>query len=360
MDEGRAIDVDRDVDVVIVGAGIAGLAAARAISKAGLRVSVLEARSRVGGRLLSVPAEGGLLDVGATWYWPNEPRVCALVAELEMATHPQYLEGDAIYHDSAGIHRLEGNPLDVASERTTGGTQELAHAVARHLPLDTLHLDHAVTRIESTPSGVVAHSAQGVFRARQLILAIPPALAAAAVDFSPALDHRVADIARNTPVWMGAMTKVVAQFATPFWRDHGLAGAAMSQVGPMREIHDMSGRDGRPAALFGFAPALSTGAETVSAAAVLAQLTEIFGPDASDPTALVIHDWRAEVYTSPPDVEALQRHELFGHPCYQTPALGGRLHWAATETSRAFPGHIEGALAAADRAASAVILAKPD
>ncbi|SED39710.1 Flavin containing amine oxidoreductase [Streptomyces melanosporofaciens] len=52
-------------------------------------------------------------------------------------------------------------------------------------------------------------------------------------------------------------------------------------------------------------------------------------------------------------------HSLFGHPLYQQPALDGRLHWASTETATAHTGHIEGALASAERAAHDVLAAPP-
>ena len=54
---------------------------------------------------------------------------------------------------------------------------------------------------------------------------------------------------------MGGITKVVARYADAFWRRSGLSGSAISHVGPMREVHDMSGVDGVPGALFGFVPA---------------------------------------------------------------------------------------------------------
>jgi len=346
-----------DVDVVVVGAGIAGLAAARTLRACGLDLVVLEARNRVGGRLLSFPADGGNLDIGATWFWPDEPRISELVADLSIATHPQHLMGDALYQDVHGMQRLAGNPVDVSSWRITAGAQHLAIAVALEFPQHTIRFDHDVAEIHSTADHVTAQTATGSFRGKHLILAVPPALAVSAIEFAPNLDRRTVEVARATPVWMGAMTKVVAQFRAPFWRDQGLAGAVISHVGPMREIHDMSGRDGSPAVLFGFVPPDPPGRPTVTTAEVLTQLVDMFGRDGGSPDKLVIHDWRDEQHTSPPGVEDLQAYELFGHSCYTAPGLGGRLHWASTEASVTHPGHIEGALAAADRAAKAVVSA---
>jgi monoamine oxidase len=58
-------------------------------------------------------------------------------------------------------------------------------------------------------------------------------------------------------------------------------------------------------------------------------------------------------------VQQLADYWLLGHPLYQRPTLDGRLHWASTETATDHAGHIEGALAAGERAAQAV-LAAPD
>jgi len=153
---------------------------------------------------------------------------------------------------------------------------------------------------------------------------------------------------------MGAIAKVVAVYDTAFWRADGLAGAAISHIGPMREIHDMSGPDGSPAALFGFAPG-TIDQPTATADACLAQLVELFGPRAAEPLELVVHDWRAEQWTSPPGVERLTAYQTFGHPLYAEAAMGGRLHWCSTETATQAPGHIEGALVAAERAATAIL-----
>ena len=151
------------------------------------------------------------------------------------------------------------------------------------------------------------------------------------------------------------MTKVVALYERAFWRDAGLAGAVMSHVGPMREVHDMSGPSGHPAALFGFVPPVTPGAPTVTEDAVRRQLRALFGPHAPVPTEVIVCDWRSEPFTTPPRSDALQAYETYGHPIFQQAALGGRLHWASTETAREFAGHIEGALWAGSRAASAVL-----
>ena len=116
-----------------------------------------------------------------------------------------------------------------------------------------------------------------------------------------------------------------------------------------------AGSDGVPAALFGFVPAIRVGEPTVTETAVLAQLITMFGPAAGQPEAIHVRDWRAEPNTSPTAVEGLTAYDRFGDRRYAEPAVGGRLHWCSTETSPDFPGHIEGALVAAQRAARAII-----
>src|SRR5437763_16824227 len=63
-----APDFRCDFDVVIIGAGAAGLAAAQVLRDRQLAVSVLEARDRIGGRALTRHLDGGIaFDVGCEW-----------------------------------------------------------------------------------------------------------------------------------------------------------------------------------------------------------------------------------------------------------------------------------------------------
>lgn len=343
----------RAVDVVIVGAGIGGLSAARALAAAGATVRVLEARERVGGRLDAVDG----LDLGATWFWPGESRVAALVCDLGLTSFEQHLAGNARYQDAAGTQELTGNPIDVASFRIAGGAASLVSAVAGALPDGVLTLGEPVLALGAgPPPGAplsVTTSARQV-RCDHVVLAIAPALATA-IDVSPPLPAVMERLMRATPVWMGTMTKVVAVYDAPWWRSRGWSGSAISHQGPLREIHDMSGPDGRPAALFGFAPPGPPGASPMSSAAAIRQLVAIFGAEAGSPSSVHVRDWREEQWTSPPEAQHLTAYELMGDRGYQVPLMGGRLHWASTETAPSYAGHIEGALGAADRAVTAVL-----
>ncbi len=344
-----------ELDVVVIGAGIAGVVAAKALTEAGRKVVVLESRDRVGGRLLSAEyRSGGRVDLGATWFWPNEPLVQQLISELGVAVHPQHLAGDALFQQPDGASRIDGNPLDVPSGRFVEGADALAKAVAATLPEETIRFDHAVESVESGGERLRVSAGSAQFDAAHVIAAVPPALVAERIMFTPSLPERIAGLAAATPVWMGATIKVVVAYERPFWRDRGLSGSAISHIGPMRELHDISGPDGMPAAIFGFVPGRAAGEPAPDAAEVVQQMVELFGEEAAAPTDVFIKDWRAEAWTSPPGVERLNAYQTYGHELYQTPTMDGRLHWASTETATVSPGHIEGAIAAAGRAVTAI------
>lgn len=336
-------------DAVVIGAGITGLAVASHIAAAGFDVLVLEARDRVGGRLLSVPAAAGQpgIDLGASWFWADEARVHALVRDLDIRTHSQHIAGDALFQPGGPVQRIAGNPIDGPALRFQDGAQSLPLALAVQLG-DAIRLDTPVHAVRIIGGGQearveVAHR-DGTVRARCAVVALPPALAVADIAFEPALPADLAELAARTPVWMGAMTKVVAEYATPFWREHGLAGAAISYSGPLRELHDLSGPGGRPSALFGFAMPLP---DPIGREAIIAQLVDLFGEEARAPVALHVQDWRGERWTSPAHVEELADYGTYGHPRFRD-ATHGRLWLAATETGQDHAGHIEGALAAAE------------
>ena len=99
----------READVIIVGAGLSGLIAARTVLQAGLTPLVLEADERVGGRILTEDALPGVpVELGAQWIGDTHERMFALAAELGVETFPQYDEGETSY-DLAGSGVLREN-----------------------------------------------------------------------------------------------------------------------------------------------------------------------------------------------------------------------------------------------------------
>lgn len=320
-------------------------------------VLVLEARDRVGGRARSVHVRGGWVDLGATWFWHNEPLVRGYVERFDVPVFPQHLEGDAIL-ESVREHRqrLSGNPIDGPAFRFALGAEYLAGCIAAGLPAGAIRLDESVTAIETTEAGAQVTSRRCSYAADHVVAAVPPALLTEQIAFVPEFPSHLRELAETTAVWMGGVIKAVAVYERPHWREQGLAGAAVSYTGPFREFHDHSGPGGHPAAIFAFASSESLasldGGQVEDA--FRSQLRSLFGEAAAEPREVVLIDWRLEGYTSPRFPAPRVDTAGYGAPDLREP-LHGRIFLASTETAPGYAGHIEGALLAGRDAAQRIL-----
>jgi monoamine oxidase len=129
-----------EADVIVVGAGLAGLTAARQLHGAGHSVLVIEARDRVGGRVLSHSLGAGqAADVGGQFVGPTQRHILGLAAELGVATQPIFTSGLTILefggrrHSYRGIPRL--SPLQLAdSARAIAALERMARRVPPDAP----------------------------------------------------------------------------------------------------------------------------------------------------------------------------------------------------------------------------------
>jgi monoamine oxidase len=85
------------VDVVVIGAGLSGLTAARDLLAAKKSVVVLEGRDRVGGKVYNYPLKnGGVTEVGAEFVGPTQDKVLQMIKDLGLQTFDTYNEGDSV------------------------------------------------------------------------------------------------------------------------------------------------------------------------------------------------------------------------------------------------------------------------
>ncbi|MFI6940460.1 flavin monoamine oxidase family protein [Streptomyces sp. NPDC050418] len=138
----RAADV-READVVVIGGGLAGLTAARDLKKAGKSVLVLEARDRVGGRVLNLKVPGGgVTEGGGEFIGPTQDRMKALADELGVGTFPTYNAGKNLLRKDGrntpyATDGLLGAvpPIDVAGLANAAAVQALLNDMAKKVPV---------------------------------------------------------------------------------------------------------------------------------------------------------------------------------------------------------------------------------
>jgi len=460
------------VDVLVVGAGLSGLVAARRLQQQGLRVRVLEARTRLGGRMVSrTLSDGSVVDLGGQWGGTTHHRFAALLSELGISRYPSHYTGDGIwcwrgerlqaplaarFADSLLFFEPDALHLDAealaAAQALQRAFSELVERIdprqpwrspqaesldrlsvagwaAQHtslplarLPLDwlcrvggsggfepwetsILHLawtQAVAPQAESPEAWLVqggagsvaqrlaadldAHSpgclqlgapvqaiaqqgdtvqviAEGLapLQAQAVIVAVPPPQRLA-IRFEPALPAAHQALLQRTA--MGGMTKILARYARPFWREQGLNGLGIGDRPWLELTADSGPPSGQPAVLASFVAgerALTLAALPAAQrrALILQDLAAYWGPEAAEPLELVEQAWNSEPFTGgaftsfiAPGCWTSHARLAAGAEGGPGPAHHGRVLWAGTEASPRWPGYFEGAIEAGELAAS--------
>jgi len=360
-------------DVVIVGAGLSGLHLAALLEAKGAHYLLLDARTRLGGRILSKPLTAPAApsssqnsqhryDLGPSWVWPHQPRINQLIKQQGIKIYPQYDQGTLVYQDQFGAinSTIDAAPMS-GSIRLEGGLQSLIDGLYSQLEPDRVWLNHCVKGV----SLEVTNEAQNQVRidcesaigkktitTRKLVLCAPPRVIEKLITFSPKLSPAQSQALLNMPTWMAGQCKVTAVYETPFWRTQGLSGDGMSRLGPLGEIHDASPEDESQGALFGFVawPAQQrkdAGDQLIPY--VIKQLQQLFGPQAASPLEVQVQDWATQTCTATQaDAHTSTSQSEFGLPKALEQVWQGRLLFACAEMACEFGGVAEGALEAAE------------
>ena len=455
----------RRADVVVVGAGLAGLQAARLLAKAGKSFYVLEARNRVGGRVFNHDIGGGVIaEIGGTFIGPTQNHIAAVAKEVGVATFDTYNTGNNVFvgpgrreefpSDTpfgtappdpvvagdivAAVAQLDSMAAEVSVEtpwlhqnapswdgqtletwlrqnssgneefirvataateaifgaeprdlsllytlfyiaasgdeqnvgtfernfntkggaqekRFVGGAQVVPDRMAKDLGRRVL-LKTPVRRISQIRGSVRVYTDKFTITAKKVIVAIPPMMASR-IFYTPDLPSLRDQLTQRMP--QGTLRKFEAVYDTPFWRDKGLTGQVVSEMGPVKVTFDVSPPEGKPGIMMGFiggheARVWARRPEAERRKAALDQFVEFFGPEAANPKEILEHDWAAERWNRGCPVTILGPGTLVDFGEALRPPFG-RIHWASTETSTYWNGYMDGAIRSGERAAAEVL-----
>lgn len=355
--------------VLIIGAGIAGLTAAHQLHKHNIDVTIVEARSRIGGRILTFFPPNRLtlpLDYGSSWFQDEHKHVKKMIRELRLKRFLQSTDGLAIHDYGAGKTPQQFTPQPSAlSYRLVGGMQTLIDKLQKRLPPDTVHLDTLVTQLSSDTDGIIVSATQNdntvYYDSDYVIITVPPIVASTSIAYHPDLPLKIHQVLRSTPAWMGQVMKVFLVYDSPFWRKMGLSGRSISPDGIVNEFYDASPEHEPFGVLVGLLDPNSRGYNMLKPdrkQAIITQIKRLYGWQSNEIKYYGEINWAYESYTTERNTigSYIDDHALYGHPILQQPTMNGRLFWGGSEVSTVSGGYMEGAVYRASEIAEAIIM----
>ncbi|QNL52217.1 FAD-dependent oxidoreductase [Olivibacter sp. SDN3] len=344
--------------IIIIGGGLTGLTLAYLLSKKNINATVLEASSRLGGRIQTT--KGALLtplELGATWFSDIHPNLLALIDELGLQKFLQFSQGTSLFQTDLNEppQRFVVPENQMSSYRLAGGTQILTDTLAKKLPKETILLNSKVTAIKETENGAVLETdTDKILEADKVIVCVPPQLVSTSVMFSPRLPDALHHLLPTVQTWMAGSIKFTLEYDSPFWRNEGYSGILFSHVGIVAEMHDHTNFEENK---FGFTGFLDGAGASYSfedrRRFVLQHLANLLGVQALNPTAYFDKVWTDEFVLGDNPVIP-HPHYNNGHPLLQQSYMNGKLFFGVTETATQHGGYMEGAVIAAQSVADKI------
>ena len=348
--------------ILIIGAGLSGLLTAYRLKNEGIKFKILEARTRVGGRINTVyGTENTLIEMGATWFDNQHGYLIALLEELGIDYFEQYMDGTVFFQPFAtSPAEAIQIPSQPPSYRISGGTSHLINTLYQKLDKNDVLLNQSVKEIIFHKNSVQVFTRE-VFEGNTVVLAIPPKLWAKKILFEPHLPNDLMNIAQQTQTWMEDSIKIALAYKRPFWQQENLSGTLFSNTGPITELYDHCNHKRSKYALCGF---INSSFKNLSyaerRASVMNQLKNVFGVKAE---AYIDYEeciWSKEKNTFEESDISLYPHQNNGNPIFAKSIFDDKLLISSSETASEFPGYMEGAVYSANVTAKKITTTNND
>jgi len=337
-----------NTDILIIGSGLSGLSLAYFLSKRNITSKIIEARSRIGGRIETVSdVSGCLTELGATWLGEKHMHLSELLKELSLPVFNQEFGSKAIFEPiSTSPPYLALLPQNSdPSLRIVGGTSRLIQTLMDKVGRDHVSTEEQVISIEDSGQTLKVKTNHQIYFVKSLISTLPPNLFVNTIAFTPKLPKEFVALAQNTHTWMADSIKVGFSYERPFWKDLEKSGTIMSNVGPVHEMYEHNDVENSSFALVGFLNGsfyeLSTQERKEM---ILKQLNKYYGSVVNDYLAYNEKVWRHDPWSYHSYLTHVTPHQNNGHPMFKQALLGGKLIIGGSETSSVFPGYMEGAI----------------